>query len=111
MSGIAELNASPSRSFTDAAGTLYRPRIDVRALVKFETQTGVCLLNAGPDPFQGKLTNLMRLAFLACDEQVTQAGRDFDTFCAAFTSETLTRGLSEATAGALADFFQSRTGN
>ncbi len=92
------------RRFANAAGKAYHPRIDVRVLMRFEAQTNICLLQPEKDPFQGKLTHLMRLAFLASHAPQEWTEESLDAFCAEFNSGKQTRGVAEALAGALADF-------
>lgn len=97
------------KSFTDAAGRVWHPRITVATLCDFEEQTGIAMLTAGSNFHQGKLSVLIRLAFLACEKEVAEHELAFKDFAAALTDQEMTKRACDAIGTALADFFQSQT--
>lgn len=93
-----------SKSFRDAQGREWHPRITVATLADYEDLTGIALLTAGRDIHAGKMGNLVRLAFLACRLEVADRKCDFKDFAEALTTQAHVEALSQAVQAAFADF-------
>lgn len=93
------------RTFTDDSGRSWHPHITCTTLVRYEEQTGVCLLSTGEDIFKGRIGHLLRLAYLACSREAQERRLTFEAFCEGFGSPETIRTAGEQIAEALADFF------
>lgn len=94
--------------FKDREGRVWRPRINVDVLMRYEQRTGVGLLSAASgDIFAGKLGNVLALAFLACEEQAKANGLDFGAFCAEIFAPETMEPMAQSIAEAVRDFFPS----
>ena len=96
-----------ARSFRDAQGREWHPRITVATLAAYEDLTGIALLTAGQNIHAGKMGNLARLAFLACKEEAHERKSDWDDFAGALKTQAQVESLGQATLEAFADFSPS----
>jgi len=115
-----------AKSFKDAQGREWHPKVTCLTLQRYEEDAGIALLTAfnAPAPkketdqargrrmnevlFHGRMGNLVKLAFFACAREIQERGVGQEDFAEALADQAMMVAASEAAGEALADFFQSR---
>lgn len=114
------------KSFKDALGREWHPKVTCLTLQRYEESTGICLLKvfgqAAPEGeteadrrrrmnealFGSKIGAQTKLVFAACAREAAERKVSQEDFAEGLDSQEILVAAAEALTEALADFFQSR---
>ena len=94
--------------YSDATGRVWNPRVTVRTLELFESETGKSLDQLGDVLSAGKIGDICMLAFHACRAETKERKVNYDDFLSALESKDQLEAMVRAVGEACVAFSQSR---